>query len=102
MIIQTRFTNRYHARILRQLAQGRNYILSRFLDIRRMNADYREDIWIFLGQGDRAPAAFDRSPDCDDAGNAGIGGAPQDVVEVCREIRVVEMGVGLDQLRVES
>ena len=62
-----------------------------------MNADHRENVRIFLGQLDRAPAAFDRSADRDDAGNASFGRAPQHIVEIRREIRIIEMGVSFDQ-----
>ena len=82
MIIETGLTDRHHARIFRQFAQWRDHVVVRFFDIRRMNADDREDVWIFLGQIDRAPAAFDRCADGDDARDAGFVRAAQHVVEI--------------------
>ena len=73
-----------------------------------MNADDGEDVRIFFRQLDRAPAALDRGADRDDPRDAGLGRAPQHIIEVRREIRVIEVGVGFDEhcrvaeLRVES
>ena len=97
MIIQTGFANRHDARTFCQFAQRRNHVLAGFLDVSWVNADDGEDVWIFLRQIDRAPAAFHRSADRDDARDAGLGGAAQDVIEVAGEIRVVEMRVSLDE-----
>jgi hypothetical protein len=62
-----------------------------------MHADDGEDVRMLLRELDRAAAAFDGGPDRDDARHASFGRAPEDVVEVRREIRVVEVGVSLDQ-----
>src|SRR2546423_10982689 len=62
-----------------------------------MNADNRENVLIFFGQGDRAPAALDRCAYRDDTRNARLRGAPQNVIEVPREVRVVEVSVGFYQ-----
>ena len=51
----------------------------------------------FSAKVDRAPAAFDGGADRDDAGDTGLGGATQDIIEVAGEIRVVEMRVSFDQ-----
>ena len=103
MIIQAGFADRDDPRTFRQLAQRRDHIVPRFLHISRMNADDGENIRIFLRQLDRAPAAFNRRADRDDARDAGFGRALQDVVEVRREIRVIEMRVSFDQhCRVED
>ena len=45
---------------------------------------------------DRALAARDRCPDGEDAGDTSFSRASQDVVEVGREIGVIEVGVGFD------
>ena len=87
MIIETGFTDRDNARAFRQFAQRSDHIVRRFLRVGGMNADDRKHVRIFFRQFDRAPAAFDRSSDRDDARNAGLFGAPQDIIEVRREIR---------------
>ena len=61
-----------------------------------MDANDREDIRISLGKIDSAPAAFDRSPNRYDTGNAGFGCATQHIVEVVREIGIIEMRVRFD------
>ena len=95
MIIEAGFADRHDARTFRELAQRRNHVLAGFLDIGGVNADDGKDVWIFVRQIDRAPAAFNRSADRDDTRDTGIGGAAQHVVEVAGEIRVVEVGVSL-------
>ena len=50
----------------------------------------------FLGQIDRTLAARDRCPDGEDASNASLIRASQHIVEVRREIGVIEVGVGFD------
>src|SRR5256885_157094 len=62
-----------------------------------MDADDRENVRMFFGQCDRAQAALDGRADRDDAADAGFSRASQHIIEVRREIRVVEMGVGFDQ-----
>ena len=62
-----------------------------------MNTDHSEDVRIFLRQRDRATAAFDRRADRDNAGDPGFGRTAQDVFEVGREIRIIEMGVSFDE-----
>ncbi len=52
---------------------------------------------VFLRQFDRAPAAFDRSADRDDTGDAGFGRAREDGVKIGCKIRVIEMRVSIDQ-----
>ena len=99
MIIQPRLADRDDPRTLRQLAQRRDHILARLLSVVGMNADDREDVRIFFRQLDRAPAAFDRGADRDDAGDAGFGRAREDVVEISCEIRVIEVRVSIDQHR---
>ena len=97
MVIETGFADRHDTRTLRQLAQRRNHIFARFLDIGRMNADDGKDVRIFLRQLDRAPAAFHRRADRDDARDTGLGGATKHVIEIGREIRIIEMRVSLDE-----
>ena len=58
-----------------------------------MNPDHCENIRIFFRQLDRAPAAFNRRADSNDASHTGFICAPQHVVKIGREIRVIEMGV---------
>ena len=83
MIIETGFADRDDARAFRQFAQRRDHIFLRFLGVGRMNADHRENVRIFFRQFDRAPAAFDRRADRDDARDAGL----------CRRAaRLVEVG----------
>src|SRR6267142_1024836 len=62
-----------------------------------MNSDNREDVRIFFGKLDRAPAALDRSSDRDDARHAGFSRATKHVVEIVREIGIIEMRVSFDQ-----
>jgi hypothetical protein len=51
---------------------------------------------MFFCQFDRAPAAFDRSADRDDARNARFICATQHIVEIIGEIRKIEMCVRFD------
>jgi hypothetical protein len=67
-----------------------------------MNYNDREHVGIFFGKIDRAPTALDRGADGDDACYPGFSRASKHVIEVRREIRIIEMGVSLDELRVES
>src|SRR5947207_5282403 len=66
-----------------------------------MDADHRENIRKFLRQLDRAPAALHRCSDRDDAVDAGICRASQNIIEIRSEIRIIEMGVGLYEHREE-
>ena len=103
MIIETGLADRHDPRTFRQLTQRRDDIIRRFFRVSRMNADDRENIRIFFRQLDRAPAALDRSADGDDARDAGFGRARKHLVEVRREIRVIEVRVSVDQhCRVEG
>lgn len=67
-----------------------------------MNSDDPENVWIFFGELNPAPAAFDRSADGDDAGNAGLSRAPKYVVEIVGEIGVIEMRVSFYQHSVQN
>ena len=99
MVIQTSFTKRDHARTFRQFSQRRYHIFFGLLRVSGMNTDDREDIRVFFGKIDSAPAALDRRADCDNARNAGFVRAAENIVEVWREIRIIQMGVSLYQHR---
>ena len=72
MIIETGLADRDNARTFRQFAQRIDHIFRRLFRIGGMNADDREHVRIFFRQFDRAPAAFERSSDRDDACNTGL------------------------------
>src|SRR6266404_3622706 len=97
MIIETDFTDRDHAWIFRQLAQRRDYVLLGLLSVGWMNSDDGENVRIFFGKIDRPPAALDRGADGDDARHAGVSRATKHIVEIIREIRIIEMRVSFDQ-----
>src|SRR2546421_13125232 len=95
MVMQSCSADCDHALIPSQFPQWRYHIFASLLYVTRMNADHREDIRIFLRQRDRAAAALDRCPDRDDPRYARFCCAPEHVIEVRCEIRVIEVGVGL-------
>jgi hypothetical protein len=67
-----------------------------------MHADNREDAWIFLGKLDSAPTARQRCTDRDDSGDPGFIRTAKHVIEIAGEIRIIEVRVSLNKLRVES
>src|ERR1700730_4101387 len=93
MIIQAGLADRDDARALGELAQRCDYIFAGFLGIRRMNADDSEDIRIFVGKIDRAPAALDGGPNRNNARDASLGCASQHIIKIVRKIGVIEMRV---------
>ena len=62
-----------------------------------MDPDHSENVRIFFGKIDHAPAALDRSADCDNARDAGFGRPIKHLIEIVREIGIIEMRVSLDQ-----
>ena len=97
MIIQTRFANRNYARTLRQLAQRRYDVVPRFPDIRWMNPDDREDVRISFSAKSiaRRLLAIDVPMVRMRVTPASVA-RRKHVVEVGREIGVIEVGVGFD------
>ncbi len=95
MIIETGFTDRYHSWALRQFTQRRNHVVAGFFDIARMHADDGKNVWILLGELDRTLATFDGDADGQDPGHSGIRCALQDIIEIRRKIRVIEVRVSL-------
>ena len=78
---------------------GVDDIVARLFRVVGMNADDRENIRIFFREFDRAPAAFKRGADREDARHTGFGCAREDVLKISCEVRVVEVGVGIDKHR---
>ena len=97
MVIQPRLADGHHARMPRQLPQGVQIALRRLLHGGRVNADRCEDIRVLFRQGDRAAAALQRSADGNDPGHARRLRALQHAGEILLEIRVIQVGVRLDQ-----
>ena len=54
---------------------------------------------MFFSEFDRAPAALNRGADRDDAGDPGVGRALQHLGEIRSEVRIVEVRVGIDQIK---
>src|SRR5437870_5757020 len=97
MIIKTDLTDRHNPRIFRELAQRRDHILWCFVRVSRMNSDHGENVRILFSKLDRAPAAFDRSADCNDACHARFRRTSQHIIKVGREIGIIEMRVCFDE-----
>ena len=85
-----------------QLRQGREKIKPLLGDIRRVDADDGVDRRETLGKRHGPATALQPGTDRDDAGDAGLGGPGNDPLEIRLEIRIVEMGVRLDQFHVKN
>src|SRR5438105_1115777 len=97
MIIETSFADRNHPRIFCKLAQRRrDVVVCNRLSGSWMNANNRKNIWVSLSQLNRATAAFNRCPDCENLCYASVSRALQDLIEIGCEVRIIEVGVSLD------
>jgi len=96
MIIQAGLADCDHAWMPGQFAQRRHHIVGGIFRS-RMHPDHGKDFGIFFREGNRAPAALDRSPDCNDARYARFLRPTQHLVEVRCKVWVVEMRVGFNQ-----
>ncbi len=97
VIVQPRLANGRNFRVFSQDAQCRKKVLDLILDVGGMNADDGIDIGIFLGQSDGSLAAFDSGANGDNPCHAGICRAPNHLIKVVGKLRIVEMGMGIDQ-----
>src|SRR5947208_9510716 len=97
MIIKTGFTDGHHSWISCELAKRRRdvVVLNR-LSGSWMNANDCENIPVFFGELNRAAAACNRCADRENSCYASVSCAPQDLIEISCELRIVEMGVSLD------
>src|SRR5437660_8784041 len=101
MIIKTGFADRDHARIFRELAQRRrDVVVCNRLGGGWMNAKDCKNIWVFLGKLNRATAAFNGCPDCENSRHANLSRAPQDLIEISCEFGIIEVGVSLYEHRI--
>jgi hypothetical protein len=96
VIIQAGLANRHDARVLRQLAQRRDHVVLRLLNVARMNANRRINSRILFREFDRTPAALDGCADCDDAFYICLLRAPEHILEIICEIGKIEMCVSVD------
>ena len=81
-----------------QLAQRRKEIEALLGDIGGVDTDDCMDVRETLRQRHGATTALETRADGDDAGDAGLGGPRDHPFEIRREIRIVEMGMRLDQI----
>src|SRR5438874_8401812 len=96
MIIKTCFADCDHARIFRKLAQRRHdVVVCNRLGGSRMNANDCKNIWVFLGELNRATAAFDGCPNRENSRYASLSRAPQDFIEISCEFGIIEVSVSL-------
>ena len=97
MVVEAGLADGRDTRAFRQLAQRGDDVVRSILGTGWMNADDGKNIRIFFRQLDRAPAAGERGADGEDAFDAGFVRPREDFIEVVGEIRVVEMGVGINE-----
>ena len=85
-----------------QLAEGREKVQPILGNIRRMNADDGVNCRKTLGKRDGVATALQARADRDDACDAGLGGPGNDPLKIGLKVRIVEMGVCLDQIHGEK
>src|SRR5437764_3752901 len=101
MIIKTGFADGNHSRIFRELAQrSSDIVVCDRLSGSWMNANDCKKIWVFLGKLNRATAAFNRCPDCENSRHASLGRTPQDFIEIGCEFGIIEVGVSFYEHRI--
>ena len=101
VIVQAGFAERHDLGVFRQVSQRRPQILRRFEGVRRMPARNGEHFLESFGERDRAPAALQVRADAEDALDARGARPVQKLGEVRRKLRVIEMGVGVEERRHE-